>query len=174
MARLTRTIVSAPVAVLSAAVLVISGSGLALAASDGALNVPFTGHDNRSERAPEAPAESNPGLDRAAGEEPEPTEEPEVTPSSDAAPSPSLKGLCKAYQAGASAFEKEKLNPAFIALVAAAGEAESVATYCVELVGESRKSDRPAKAEGAGKPEGKGKPEGVGKPEGAGKPSATS
>lgn len=163
MAGITRTILTAPVAVLSAAVLVLSGSGLALAAAQGSLNVPFTGHDNRSERAPEAPAETNPGLDRSADDE--------ADTASEASPSPSLKGLCKAHQAGAAAFAKEKLNPAFSALVAAAGGAEGVAAYCVDLVGESRKPEHPTKPTKPTKPERTGKPDGVGKPEGAGKPT---
>ncbi len=51
-------------------------------------------------------------------------------------PSPSLRGLCNAYQAGATSNDgKAKDNPAFKALFTAAGGADKVAAYCTNLVG---------------------------------------
>ena len=53
-----------------------------------------------------------------------------------ATPSPSLRGLCTAYQAGATANNGKALsNPAFSSLVAAAGGKDEVAAYCTKLVG---------------------------------------
>ncbi len=160
MARRLRTVLTAPVVAVG---LVISGGSLALAAAQGALDVPFTGHDNRSDRAPDAPAETNPGLQRAASGEAEGPGDPEDTDAeesgSEASPTPSMRGLCRAFQAGARAFEKEKVNPAFGALIESAGGAENVATYCVDLVGPSKKPEHPAKPDHPTKPEHPAKPE---------------
>jgi hypothetical protein len=61
------------------------------------------------------------------------------SPTDTATPSPSLDGLCKAYQAGAANNPGKALaNPAFTVLVAAAGGTDNVAAYCVTLVGPAR------------------------------------
>jgi hypothetical protein len=53
-----------------------------------------------------------------------------------ATPSPSLRGLCTAYRAGATSNHGKALDsPAFGALVAAAGGTDKVATYCTSLIG---------------------------------------
>jgi len=104
MTRFTRKALAAPAAALAAAGIVVAGGGLALAASQGAVHVPFTGHDNRPSSAPSAPASTNPGLSGPTAEptEDSATDEP-TSPSPSATPSPSLDGLCVAYQAGAMA-----------------------------------------------------------------------
>ena len=135
MARIVRKVVAAPVAALGAAGLVVAGGGLALAASHGALNVPFSGHDHRSDKAPAAPATANPGLTRA------PAATPTALPTPSGTPTPSLTGLCRAFQAGAS---PSASNPAFAALTSAAGGTENVAAYCVDLIGPSKKPTHPA------------------------------
>ncbi len=54
-----------------------------------------------------------------------------------ATPSPSLTGLCRAYQAGATSHGgKAAQNPAFTALVTAAGGVDAVSEFCVTLIGE--------------------------------------
>lgn len=139
MLRTARKLLAAPVAALGAAALLLAGGGIALAASQGALNVPFTGHDHRSDKAPAAPATTNPGLSRAtttAGAR------PTASPTPSASPSPSLAGLCQAFQAGAA--EVNHSNPAFAALVTAAGGDANIATYCVGLIGPATGPTHPA------------------------------
>jgi hypothetical protein len=125
-----RRLAAVPVAVLAAGGLALSGGGVALAAAYG-VDVPFTGHDNRSDNAPEAPSSSNPGLSHTHG--PATPAAPGATHLPSATPSPSLDGLCQAYQAGA--VPRKASNPAFAALSRAAGGADGVAAYCVDLIG---------------------------------------
>ncbi len=153
MTRFTRKIAAVPAAILAAAGLVVAGGGIALAASQGAVHVPFTGHDNRPADAPSATATVNPGLTH--------TDEPTDEATDDAAdesegttpgatPSPSLKGLCVAFQAGA--MDHAATNPAFTALQTAAGGADNVAAYCVGLIGERSHPTHPAKPTQAATP----------------------
>jgi hypothetical protein len=156
MSRLTSRIAAVPAAILGAAGLVVAGGGIALAASQGAVHVPFTGHDNRPADAPSATATVNPGLthtdeptDDATDEATdEATEGAEATPG--ATPSPSLHGLCVAFQAGA--MDHAATNPAFTALQTAAGGADNVAAYCVGLIGERSHPTHPAKPTQAATP----------------------
>jgi hypothetical protein len=135
LARGMRKLAAAPVAALTAAGLVLAGGGLAIAASQGAVHVPFTGHDHRSGHAPSAPTSTNPGLTHTTGssasESTEPTAGPTHLPS--ASPSPSLAGLCRAFQAGAT--HDGKANPAFSALYAAAGGVAATEAFCTNLIG---------------------------------------
>jgi hypothetical protein len=67
-------------------------------------------------------------------------------PGSSASPSPSLKGLCTAYQAGATDNNGNAIhNPAFQALVTAAGGTSKLTAYCTKLIG-------PAPTHPTGKP----------------------
>ncbi|MEV6235377.1 hypothetical protein [Lentzea sp. NPDC051838] len=67
---------------------------------------------------------------------------PEHKPDHSASPSPSLKGLCQAYTAGAgSEHGKARENPAFSALITAAGGADKVPAYCSDLL-----ADKPGKS----------------------------
>lgn len=149
--------VAAPVAALGALGLLVAGGGLAVAASQGALHVPFDGHDNRSDKAPSAPASTNPGLDRtgtptsaAPSGEASDGATPSSTHAPNGSPSPSLEGLCRAFQAGAAEVNHD--NPAFDALAAAAGGEENIATYCVDLIGPSTKPTHPPKPTQAATP----------------------
>ena len=55
-------------------------------------------------------------------------------PTPNGSPSPSLRGLCVAYRAGAPSNPRVLDNPAFSALVVAAGGVERVADFCNTLV----------------------------------------
>jgi hypothetical protein len=158
MIKTVRRMMAAPVAALGAAALVLAGGGIALAASQGALDVPFSGHDNRSDKAPAAPATTNPGLTRAATVVPgtSDTPEPTATHTPSATPSPSLSGLCHAFQAGAA--DVNHSNPAFGALTAAAGGEANVATYCTGLIGPATVHTHPAKPTQAASPTHPAKP----------------
>ena len=102
------------------AVVAVSAGGVALAASTGVLPNPL---------APESPGNSAPGPDHSNG--------------SNATPSPSLVGLCTAYLAGAGADHGKALeNPAFTALVTAAGGADGVEAFCEGLGVTAPGSDR--------------------------------
>ena len=144
--RMTRKVAALPTAALVTSGLVLGGGGLALAASQGVVDVPFTGHDNRSDQAPPAPSASNPGLSRTPGSGAthapgQGTTGATHTPS--ASPSPSLSGLCRAYQAGA--VPRKATNPAFAALSRAAGGAAGVDTYCVDLIGPAARPTHPTR-----------------------------
>ncbi len=61
-----------------------------------------------------------------------------------ATPSPSLKGLCTAFQAGATSNRGKAIdNPAFTALVTAAGGKDNLAAFCITLVGPPRTTHSP-------------------------------
>ena len=93
------------------AVAAVSAGGVALAASTGVLPL---------NQAPENPSHSVPASDHSTG--------PNATPS------PSLVGLCTAFLAGAGEDHGKALeNPAFSALVTAAGDPENVDSFCAEL-----------------------------------------
>jgi hypothetical protein len=146
MTRITRKAAAAPAAALAAAGIVLAGGGIAVAASQGAVHVPFSGHDNRPSRAPSATATVNPGISGTHQAQEPRDDATDTSPSSPSAspsatPSPSLEGLCVAYQAGA--MDKAATNPAFTALQNAAGGADGVAAYCVNLIGEPTHPARP-------------------------------
>jgi hypothetical protein len=69
-----------------------------------------------------------------------------------ASPSPSLRGLCIAYLANEITGGKRMDNPAFGALVTAAGGKEKVATYCLTLLRADPHLTRPAKSYSIGPP----------------------
>lgn len=146
MLRRTLRNLGAAKAALVAALLVLAGGGIALAAASGpaapsgthsgrpAFAAPRTDASERSE--PEAPdtdaPETDSGKPKSAGE----------------TPSPSLIGLCHAVQAGATSNPGKAIeNPAFSVLVDAAGGRDKVAAYCTELIG-------PRGAHSHGKPAG--------------------
>jgi hypothetical protein len=134
---LGRQTFAAPLAALT----LVAGGGIALAAAGG-------------DPAPQAVehrtvASPSPKVDPKPTDEP--GDEPGDEPTSDASPSPSLTGLCKAYQAGgyASSTKNGHVNPAWSALEAAAGGAEDVATYCDDRLA----ADAAAKAARKGTPD---------------------
>ncbi len=136
--RMTRKVAALPTAALVTSGLVLGGGGLALAASQGVVDLPFTGHDHRSDQAPPAPSASNPGQSRTPGSNATHTPgkgqgTPGATHTPSASPSPSLRGLCRAHQAGA--VPKKATNPAWATLSRAAGGAAGVDAYCLDLIG---------------------------------------
>jgi len=110
---MSKTAVLAKLLTLKAAaiaVAAVSAGGVALAATTGVLPNPL---------APQNPGHStdSPGRSGTAG-----------------TPSPSLVGLCTAYQAGAGADHGKALeSPAFSVLITAAGGKDKVDTYCTGI-----------------------------------------
>ncbi len=123
----------------AAAVAATAVGGVALAASTGTLPSPL--HHSTSTAHPTArptggPASGEPSA-AAAG-------------AAHASPSPSLVGLCHAYTAGAGHNPGKALdNPAFTALITAAGGKDKVAAYCAKIL-----SDRPGNASATHRPGG--------------------
>ncbi len=104
------------------AALGVSGGGVALAAATGHLPSNLTGK----------PAAASSAANRTA------TPSANATPASqhpDASPSPSLHGLCQAYTAHVGSGPGKALdNPAFSALITAAGGKDKVAAFCTSLL----------------------------------------
>lgn len=133
-----RQTIAAPIAALT----LVAGGAIALAASGGA------------DPAPQAAEHRQVGKPST-----KPTGEPTVKAntndgdeqSSDASPSPSLTGLCKAYRAGgyASSTKNGRVNPAWSALESAAGGESDVDDYCDETLAD----DAAAKADRKGRDE---------------------
>lgn len=143
-----------------------------------------------------APGESTEATEST--DDAESTEDAETSDETTAAPTPSLEGLCKAFQASDKGAHGKSLdNPAFTALATAAGSKDGIATYCVTLVGEpaatgkptalptqaatgkptvrptptAKPTTRPTPASPTGKPSTAPSPAGQGKPSGTGKPA---
>ena len=103
----------------------LSGGGVALAAATGHLPAQAGGH-------PAASASAAPPV--FAG-----PEHAATNGHISATPSPALHGLCHAYAAGAGNNPGKALdNPAFSALITAAGGRDKVTSYCATLVGSSK------------------------------------
>ena len=99
----------------------VSGGGVALAAATGHMPANFTGKP--------AAASST----AAATHMPAARGESASHPA--ASPSPSLRGLCQAFTAQVSSSPGKALdNPAFTALITAAGGKDSVTTFCTSLL----------------------------------------
>jgi hypothetical protein len=128
------------------AVLVLAAvgtTGVVLAASNGAVPVPWT-----SEPA-EPPAVTRTTSAPASTRTPEARTSPNSPPAgTQSTPAPSLSGLCQAYlaQMDQNPGSDPAGNPAFTALVTAAGGAENVPEFCADLAAEQphgRPSDLP-------------------------------
>ena len=135
--RMLRTALANLLAVKIAGVAALTAGGIALAAAAGTL-------PGQQREEPTTPASTN-VVSTTSATTAAPSKEPERKPdNSTASPSPSLKGLCQAYTAGAgSEHGKSHDNPAFSALITAAGGAERVPGFCAGLLGEKHgKSDR--------------------------------
>jgi hypothetical protein len=110
----------------AAALAVAATGGVALAASSGALPNPLADK-------PAATTSHGPDGDRPSGG---PSHPDGKGPS--ALPSPSLVGLCHAYEAGAGADHGKALeSPAFTALITAAGAKDKVDGFCTTLLAAS-------------------------------------
>jgi len=119
-----------------AAVAAVTAGGIALAAAAGTLP---------GQHREETP---RPASTEVVGTTSDPARTQNPKPDNSASPSPSLKGLCQAYTAGAGAEHgKAHDNPAFSALITAAGGANEVPAFCADLLG-----DKPGKPSEPGKP----------------------
>ena len=106
---------------IAVGVLLVGTGGVALAASTGALPNPLGNHPTPAASAGQS------GSNHGSAASPHPT--------GSADPSPSLVGLCHAYTAGAGSAQGKALdNPAFHALLVAAGGKDNVDSYCKNLL----------------------------------------
>ncbi len=102
----------------------VTGGGVALAAATGHLPSQLGGTPA---------AASSAKASASATATPSATESSKSHPT--ASPSPSLRGLCQAYTAGVGSNPGEALdNPAFTALITAAGGKDKVAAFCTSLL----------------------------------------
>jgi hypothetical protein len=131
----------------TAAVAAAATGGVALAAATGNLPGPLQGAAHAGFGAPDSHPSQADATDEPSDSTSDPTDTDAPTEAGDSTkssvptttPSPSLRGLCRAYQAGAASTPGKVLsNPAFSVLVVAAGEADSVDAYCATLIGPPR------------------------------------
>ena len=125
--------------VFAAAAAAAATGGIAVAAATG--NLPGTAQGPGHAQQPGPAAASNSTTHRGAPPSSEPATEASHSQAThpSATPSPSLRGLCRAFQAGATDNPGKALqNPAFSVLVATAGGKDNVAAYCVTLIGSAR------------------------------------
>jgi len=102
----------------------VSGGGVALAAATGHMPANLAGKPAAASSAAAAAA-----MPAASGNSASHPARPA------ASPSPSLRGLCQAYTAHVSQSPGKALdNPAFTALITAAGGKDSVTTFCTSLL----------------------------------------
>ncbi len=111
-----------------AAVVLLAGAtgGVALAAT--VSDAPSSPSDDQSS------VTSTPTATPAPSDDPESEGEGKPDPTASPSPQPSLAGLCKAWAAGATDNHgKAAENPAFGALLEAAGSSDEVSRYCADL-----------------------------------------
>lgn len=119
-------------AVAGTAAVLLAGGGVAYAASTGHLPE-VLGGDNRSDNGSNHSSQA-PGQQGTKG-----PQGPKATSTATAGPTTtaSLKGLCNAFQKGATSNPgKAADNPAFSSLATAAGGKANIAAYCTFLIGE--------------------------------------
>ncbi len=115
---------------VAVAAVVLGGSGSVALAATGQLTAQSSRHaaPSASSSAPSASSSSARATAPAA----------RVGSHSSATPSPSLQGLCHAYVAGVGSNPGKALeNPAFTALITAAGGKDKVSSYCTTLLASS-------------------------------------
>jgi hypothetical protein len=106
------------------AVVGLSGGSVALASATGNLPAQLGGHPVAASSASSSASARTDARD---------AHRPPATPSP--SPSPSMRGLCHAYTAGAGSNPGKALDdPAFSALVSAAGGKEEVTSYCASVL----------------------------------------
>lgn len=151
-------IVTGKIAAIALATTAAAG-GVAYAAGTGALPAGLGGDSHASARPTAAHDTTAKGAKEAQG-----------------SPSPSLVGLCHAYTAGAGDNPGKALdNPAFTALITAAGGKDKVAGYCATALVKPTKTAGKADSHPTGKPTthpGTGRPTGKPATNPAGAPSA--
>jgi hypothetical protein len=115
----------------------LSGGGVALAGATGHLPAQAGGHPAASASAKPSGYVAAAGAADAAGAA--------TNGHTSATPSPALHGLCHAYAAGAGNNPGKALdNPAFSALITAAGGRDKVTSYCATVVESSKPGHSPA------------------------------
>jgi hypothetical protein len=120
------------------AVIAVSGGGVALAAGSG--HLPGTGSpDTHPTARPDISASARHDETHSAHPAaPATTSAPKAT-APQGSPSPNLRGLCTAFNAGVGDNPGKALdNPAFTALINAAGGKDAVSGYCVKLLGAAK------------------------------------
>jgi hypothetical protein len=112
-----------------AALTLVAGGGIALAASGGDPAPQAVEHRPAAAQGVEHGPDAKPS---STGRPAEPADDHADESDSDASPSPSLTGLCKAYEAGgyASSTKHGNVNPAWSVLESAAGGSDDVGEYC--------------------------------------------
>jgi hypothetical protein len=116
----------------------LTAGGVALAATGGPAEAPKEPNPAHAS----AKSTSSPGSDQAG--KPSMSATKGQGNSAGGSPSPSLPGLCKAYQAKADIERGKALDsPAFTALVTAAGGLDKVDTYCATLITPKPDKTRP-------------------------------
>jgi hypothetical protein len=148
------------VKVAAATIGITALSGVALAAGTGTLPT-----DDKAPKAHPSQSQSSEQANGAGG-----PKSPKPTPSTKGnendpkgTPSPSMVGLCKAYQAKAGAEQGKSLeSPAFTALVTAAGSKDKVAAYCTVAL--AVKASESPKAHATAKPADKPDPQNTSTP----------
>lgn len=169
--------------VATGAVVALTSGGFALASSTHLPLLPDRASDRATESvtgtpSPSEASESSEDTETTGATESESTEAEGPT-TGPASPTPDLEGLCKAFQATDRSVNGSSLDSAaFRALATAAGGADRVTTYCVDLIGEPRRTGRPttlptptSKASPTGKPSAVPSP--TSKPTPAPKPTPT-
>lgn len=146
---LKSTLAKAATAKAAIVLAAVGGGGVALAAGSGHLPGGAASHDHAagrpsaaitaSEHATAAAAHGAPGA--AANGSPSgeahgaPSGDARDSAAPDASPSPNLRGLCTAFQAGVGDNPGKALdNPAFTVLINTAGGKDGVANYCTTLL----------------------------------------
>ncbi|MCW2755556.1 MAG: hypothetical protein JWQ32_2967 [Marmoricola sp.] len=129
--RTRRRFAAGRLVVAGATALALSTGGVALAASTG--HLPFGG-DHRSATGARHSSEAPGMLTTHPTGSDYPTNGASEHPS--AAPTPSFRGLCRAFRAGAGGTNGKALeSPALTALAAIAGGRANIAAYCTSLLG---------------------------------------
>lgn len=136
--------------VATGAVVALTSGGFALASSVDLPTLPGQASDQASESVAKAPEPTRTASTSSTTASEDPSESAEAGTSDDAetsgaTPTPSFKGLCKAYQAtDRSKAGKSLDSAAFAALATEAGSVEGIAEYCVALIGEPRETGKPS------------------------------
>lgn len=136
--------------VATGAIVALTSGGFALASSVDLPTLPGQASDQASESVAKAPQPTRTTSTSSTTASEDPSESAEAGTSDDAetsgaTPTPSFKGLCKAYQAtDRSKAGKSLDSAAFTALATEAGSVEGIAEYCVALIGEPRETGKPS------------------------------
>lgn len=123
--------------VKAAAVLIAIGGGGAVALAAGSGHLPGTESSDHTAHAPAAnsTASEHASHTAAAGSEQSEASKAAANNEPSGSPSPNLRGLCTAYNAGVATNPGKALdNPAFGVLITTAGGKDNVQSYCATLL----------------------------------------